>query len=92
MNRKKVIAALASVAALASLAACGGVKDGGAATGNTITVGTTDKITSLDPAGSYDNGSYAVQIQVFPFLYSQNYNTSELSPDCLLYTSPSPRD
>ena len=40
MNRKKVIAALASVAALASLAACGGVKDGGAATGNTITVGT----------------------------------------------------
>ena len=81
MNRKKVIAALASVAALASLAACGGVKDGGAATGNTITVGTTDKITSLDPAGSYDNGSYAVQIQVFPFLYAQNYNTSELSPD-----------
>ena len=78
MNRKKVIAALASVAALASLAACGGVKDGGAATGNTITVGTTDKITSLDPAGSYD---YAVQIQVFPFLYAQNYNTSELSPD-----------
>ena len=81
MNRKKVIAALASVAALASLAACGGVKDGGAATGNTITVGTTDKITSLDPAGSYDNGSYAVQIQVFPFLYAQDYNTSELSPD-----------
>ena len=40
MNRKKVIAALASVAALASLAACGGVKDGGAATGHTITVGT----------------------------------------------------
>ena len=63
------------------LDACGGVKDGGAATGNTITVGTTDKITSLDPAGSYDNGSYAVQIQVFPFLYAQNYNTSELSPD-----------
>ena len=31
--------------------------------------------------GSYDNGSYAVQIQVFPFLYAQNYNTSELSPD-----------
>ena len=81
MNRKKVIAALASVAALASLAACGGVKDGGAATGNTITVGTTDKITSLDPAGSYDNGSYAAQIQVFPFLYAQDYNTSELSAD-----------
>ncbi len=61
-------------------AACGGVKDDATA-GNAITVGTTDKITSLDPAGSYDNGSYAVQIQVFPFLYAQNYNTSELSPD-----------
>lgn len=82
MNRKKVIAALASVAAIASLAACGGVKDGDStASGTTITIGTTDKITSLDPAGSYDNGSYAVQIQVFPFLYSQDYNTSELSPD-----------
>ena len=82
MNRKKVIAALASVAAIASLAACGGVKDGGStASGTTITIGTTDKMTSLDPAGSYDNGSYAVQIQVFPFLYSQDYNTSELSPD-----------
>ncbi len=82
MNRKKVIAALASVAAIASLAACGGVKDGGStASGTTITIGTTDKITSLDPAGSYDNGSYAVQIQVVPFLYSQDYNTSELSPD-----------
>ena len=73
------------MAAIASLTACGGVKDDTAAgaenSGNAITIGTTDKITSLDPAGSYDNGSYAVQIQVFPFLYAQDYNTSELSPD-----------
>lgn len=84
MNHKKILAAIASVAAVASLAACG-VKDGGTTTATTdsniITIGTTDKITSLDPAGSYDNGSYAVQIQVFPFLYAQDYNTSELSPD-----------
>ena len=46
MNRKKVIAALASVAALASLAACGGVKNGGAATGTTLTEG----IRHSDPA------------------------------------------
>ncbi len=26
---------------------------------NGLTIGTTDKITSLDPAGSYDNGSFA---------------------------------
>ncbi|MDR3801665.1 MAG: hypothetical protein Q3X93_09005, partial [Bifidobacterium sp.] len=84
MNSKKILAAAVSVAAIASLTACGGVKDdtaAGADSGNAITIGTTDKITSLDPAGSYDNGSYAVQIQVFPFLYSQYYNTSELSPD-----------
>ena len=76
------MAAVASVAALTSLVACGGVKDGGsAADTNAITIGTTDKIISLDPAGSYDYGSYTVQIQVFPFLYAQNYNTSKLSPD-----------
>ena len=78
------MAAVASAAALASLAGCGGVKDGAAgdaASANAITIGTTDKVTNLDPAGSYDNGSYAVQIQVFPFLYAQDYNTSELSPD-----------
>ncbi|MCI1832528.1 MAG: ABC transporter substrate-binding protein [Bifidobacterium sp.] len=82
MRYQKLTAAIASVAALASLAACGGVKsDAGDASGSAITIGTTDKIVSLDPAGSYDNGSYAVQIQVFPFLYAQNYNTSKLSPD-----------
>ena len=83
MNVKKTIAAVAAVAALASVSACGGVKDdaASAADENTVLVGTTDKVTTLDPAGSYDNGSYAVQIQVFPFLYAQDYNTSELSPD-----------
>ena len=84
-NHRKILAAVASIAAIASLTACGGVKDAntaaGADSGNAITIGTTDKITSVDPAGSYDNGSYAVQIQIFPFLYAQDYNTSELSPD-----------
>lgn len=88
MNHKKIMAAAVSIAALASLAACGGVKDSGSASGNAdvITVGTTDKVTSVDPAGSYDNGSYAVQINVFPFLYAQDYNTSELSRTLLRMT------
>lgn len=82
MKHRRIVAAVASVAAIASLAACGGVKDSGASDdASAITIGTTDKVVSLDPAGSYDNGSYAVQIQVFPFLYAQNYNTSKLSPD-----------
>lgn len=65
VNSRKIIAAVASIAAVVSLAACGGVKDdvsAGNAGGDAIMIGTTDKITSLDPAGSYDNGSYAVQI------------------------------
>lgn len=62
MNAKKIIAAIASVAALASVSACGGVKDdaANAAGENSVLVGPTDKVTSLDPAGSYDNGFYAV--------------------------------
>ncbi|MDR1393216.1 MAG: ABC transporter substrate-binding protein [Bifidobacteriaceae bacterium] len=35
-----------------------------------VTVGTTDEVTSLDPAGSYDNGSYLVQINVYPMVLS----------------------
>lgn len=45
--------------------------DGGetaGASGEAIIVGTTDKVTLLDPAGSYDNGSFAVMNQVYPFL------------------------
>ncbi|MEK0211028.1 ABC transporter substrate-binding protein [Bifidobacterium mongoliense] len=83
MKYSKIATTLAAVAAIASLAACGGVKsDAGSASGSSvITVGTTDKITSIDPAGSYDNGSYAAEIQMYPFLYAQDYNTSKLSPD-----------
>lgn len=78
----KALALLASAATLVSLGACGVKKDAApAASADTVTIGTTDRITSLDPAGSYDNGSYMVQVQVFPFLYAQDYNTSELSPD-----------
>ena len=77
---KKIIAMLATFAALVPLAACGEAHSD-AGSGDTITVGTTDRITGLDPAGSYDYGSSTVQIQVFPFLYAQDYNTSKLSPD-----------
>ncbi|MDR2564521.1 MAG: ABC transporter substrate-binding protein [Bifidobacteriaceae bacterium] len=35
-----------------------------------VTVGTTDEVTGLDPAGTYDNGSYLVQSNVFPMVMS----------------------
>ncbi|GAB2473444.1 periplasmic substrate-binding domain-containing protein [Jatrophihabitans fulvus] len=36
--------------------------------GKPITIGTTDQVTALDPAGSYDNGSLLVETQVYQFL------------------------
>ncbi|HEY0247707.1 MAG TPA: ABC transporter substrate-binding protein [Gryllotalpicola sp.] len=83
---------LASAAALAAgalvLAGCAsgnggnsGDSGGGAASGKPITIGTTDKITSLDPAGSYDNGSFAVMTQVYPFLLDTPYGSPDPKPD-----------
>ena len=59
----------------------GGTASDDAASGEPLIVGTTDKVTTLDPAGSYDNGSLAVQTQVFPYLVNTNYNETEVVPD-----------
>src|SRR6478609_8150288 len=59
----------------------GGNDDNGDASGEPLIVGTTDKVTTLDPAGSYDNGSLAVQTQVFPYLVNTDYNSTEVVPD-----------
>lgn len=67
---------------LAGCASGGGDNGGGGdAKGGDIIVGTTDKVTTLDPAGSYDNGSLAVQTQVFPYLVNTDYNSTEVVPD-----------
>jgi peptide/nickel transport system substrate-binding protein len=69
------------------LAACGGGGGGSTAgssagaTGGTLIIGTTDKIVSLDPAGSYDNGSLAVMNQVYPFLVNTPYGSPDVKPD-----------
>ena len=85
-------AAVVAVAAL-TLAGCsaGGTDDEAGSGGEAITIGTTDKITSLDPAGSYDNGSFAVQNQVFPFLMNTPYGSPDVEPDIATaaeFTSP----
>ncbi|HET6672107.1 MAG TPA: ABC transporter substrate-binding protein, partial [Agromyces sp.] len=83
-NRRRALIAAAgvSVAALA-LAGCtaGGGGDSTEAAGGSITIGTTDKVTTLDPAGSYDNGSLAVQTQVFPYLLNTDYQSTDVVPD-----------
>ena len=62
--------ALAGVSAFA-LTACTGPSGGGGtstgdAGGGTITYGTTDKVVTLDPAGSYDAGSFMVMNRSIP--------------------------
>jgi len=75
------LGATALVLAGCASSSTGGGSTGGSSGGGEIVVGTTDKITSLDPAGSYDNGSFAVMNQVYPFLLNSKYGTAEVSPD-----------
>ncbi|MCU1431715.1 MAG: peptide transporter substrate-binding protein [Actinotalea sp.] len=88
---RRLAAATAGVAATALvLTACAGGNDapdeegddgGTASEGGSLTIGTTDKITTIDPAGSYDNGSFAVMNQVFPFLLNTPYGSPDVEPD-----------
>ncbi|KMM45650.1 peptide ABC transporter substrate-binding protein [Cellulomonas sp. A375-1] len=88
-TRRRLVATAAglTVGALA-LTACAskddtsdGASDGGGGGGGALTIGTTDKVTTLDPAGSYDNGSFAVMNQVFPFLLNTPYGSPDVEPD-----------
>ncbi|MGO4190865.1 ABC transporter substrate-binding protein [Arthrobacter sp. YAF17] len=97
MNKKalKSAIALAGVSAFA-LTACTGPSGGGTATGSaagggTITYGTTDKVVTLDPAGSYDAGSFMVMNQIYPFLLNSKPGTADSTPDIAesaSFTSP----
>lgn len=99
-NRRRLLGLGAGLAASALLlAACGGGGTGeaggssssGGGAGGTLVVGTTDKITSLDPAASYDNGSFAVMNQIYPFLLNTPYGSPDVQPDIATsadFTSP----
>ncbi len=73
---------------VAALAACGagrtdnGSSSGGSSSsGGAVTVGTTDKVVSADPAGSYDNGSLLVENQIYQFLEVVPPGGSKPEPD-----------
>ncbi|GAA1493421.1 ABC transporter substrate-binding protein [Curtobacterium herbarum] len=89
---KRTLALGAGAAATALvLTGCAGGTSGGSGDLNGLIIGTTDKITSLDPAGSYDNGSFAVQNQVFPFLMNTPTGSPDVEPDIATkaeFTSP----
>jgi peptide/nickel transport system substrate-binding protein len=79
---RRVLAVMGGAAATALvLAGCASGGDAADDALNGISVGTTDVITSLDPAGSYDNGSFAVQNQVFGFLMNSPYGSPDVEPD-----------
>ncbi|POH61586.1 peptide ABC transporter substrate-binding protein [Cryobacterium zongtaii] len=90
-RRGRAVGVTAGLAAAALvLAGCAGstAEEAGAAP---LTIGTTDKVTTLDPAGSYDNGSFAVQNQVFPFLMNTPYGSPDVEPDIAVsaeFTAP----
>ncbi|MGH8870161.1 MAG: ABC transporter substrate-binding protein [Actinomycetes bacterium] len=64
---------MATISALAVVAAgCGGSDDGGAS-GDRLAVGTTDKVISFDPAGSYDQGSWTI-------VYNTYQNLMRIAP------------
>lgn len=80
-GRRLLAVSAAFAAAALVLAGCSGNNNGSGGGGGALTVGTTDKITSIDPAGSYDNGSFAVMNQVYPFLLNTPYGSPDVKPD-----------
>ncbi|MDJ0336612.1 ABC transporter substrate-binding protein [Cryobacterium sp. PH31-O1] len=92
-NGKRALVATTGIA-LAALVLSGCAAGGGTNTdssGGPITIGTTDKVTALDPAGSYDAASFAVQTQVFPFLLNSKFGTADVEPDIAVsaeFTAP----
>ncbi|MHB1065313.1 MAG: ABC transporter substrate-binding protein [Georgenia sp.] len=99
-HRRRTFGVIGTSTVLAlTLAACaqtdtltdGDTTGAGGSAADTIVVGTTDVIVSLDPAGSYDNGSFAVQNQIFPFLMNSPYGSPDVEPDIAVsgeFTAP----
>jgi len=93
-HRARILVGASALAVTAIvLAGCSGSNSSGGSggSGGSLTVGTTDKVTSLDPAGAYDNGSFNVMNQVYPFLLNTPYGSPDVKPDIAVsadFTSP----
>ncbi len=91
--RKRALTVLGGVAvATLVLSGCSANNNsGGTSSSGSLIVGTTDKVTTLDPAGSYDNGSFFIMNNVFPFLMNSKPGGAEVEPDIAVsakFTSP----
>src|SRR6476469_1418665 len=94
-SRRRLIATAGVAATALVLTACGGSNNNSGSSssggGGTLTIGTSDKITTLDPAGAYDNGSFTVMNQVYPFLMNTPPGSPDVKPDIAesaSFTSP----
>lgn len=77
-----------ALAGCATAGTGGGSSEGGS---DALLIGTTDKVTFIDPAGSYDNGSFTVMNQIYPFLMNSLPGSSDVEPDIAEsaeYTAP----
>ncbi|MGO2048406.1 MAG: ABC transporter substrate-binding protein, partial [Brachybacterium tyrofermentans] len=83
-KRRTVLLSLAGIPVL--LSACakttddGGGSGGGGDAEGALTVGTTDKVTALDPAAAYDNGSSTVWTQVYGYLMNTKIGSEDGKP------------
>ncbi|MGW2823658.1 ABC transporter substrate-binding protein [Streptomyces sp. NPDC001443] len=67
---------------LVALTGCTSSKDGETTSSTeALTIGTTDQVTSIDPAGSWDAGSGTVESEVYATLLSQKNGSADVSPD-----------
>jgi peptide/nickel transport system substrate-binding protein len=90
-SQRLLAVSAATVILTASLAACGAGKKtsnqptGGGGTqsggGKPITIGTTDQVVALDPAGSYDFGSQTLETQVYQYLMAFPPGGGPAKPD-----------
>jgi peptide/nickel transport system substrate-binding protein len=85
--RTKLLAVAGAGALAVALAACGGSSDssGGttsaSGTGSPWILGTTDTVTALDPAGSYDLGSSTLEYNLYQTLVTVPPNSTEIVGD-----------
>ncbi|MHA7175499.1 ABC transporter substrate-binding protein [Arthrobacter sp. Sr24] len=78
------VAGVSMLAMTACTGPAGGDNDAGStggSAGGPVVVGTTDKTTFLDPAGSYDNGSFMVMNQIYPFVMNSEAGSADPKPD-----------
>ena len=88
MRKKHLLALLGAGTLIVSLAACGDDDDGdggnggaGGGVGEPWILGTTDTVTALDPAGSYDLGSSSLEYNLYQTLLTVPANSTDVVGD-----------